>query len=116
MIRELREQLVADLAAVGVSIHDEWPDRVTPPVMFVAPALGGSYVTSGDSFGGYVVSVDVTILIRDVDLDALEFLIEGVLANTVDWALVGVETPAVATVNGNNYFGTIVHLSKLARL
>ena len=116
MIRELREKLAADLAVLDVPVEPSWPDRVTPPLIFIQPPEAGSYVSGGRLFGGeYTVSVDVQIVIRDRDLATLEELIEGVLVNTVDWGLLGVDTPAMVTANNLEYFGTTIHLSKPAR-
>lgn len=116
MIRELREQLAADLRAVegGPTVEAEYPARLTPPILYVQPPET-EYILSGKAFGEYAVSMDVVIVIRDRDLAELERLIEGVLANTVDWALLGVDAPEAITANNIAYFGTTVHLSKAAR-
>lgn len=120
MIRELRDQLAADLGVIGVPVHTSWPDRITPPVIFLTPPTAGSYVTGGQTFGSFVCSVDVVILAARSDtattLDGLEDLVEGVLTNTADWSLSGVDAPGLVTISGLEYLGTTAHLSKTARL
>jgi hypothetical protein len=77
-------------------------------------------VTGGPTFGGYTVALDVVVLVpkgsTDLALPALEALIEGVLANTVDWSLSGVDSPGVTTVGAADALGTVIHLSKTSRL
>jgi len=115
MISELRDRLTADLKAVeGINIETGVPSRLTPPVIYVT-APPDSYVLSGQTFGEYVISLDVQIVIRNRDLAYMDTLIEGVLANTMDWALVGVDAPGIFSANNFEYFGTTIHLSKATR-
>lgn len=121
MIAELREKLAADLAVTGATVHDGWPDRLTPPALLVTPPSSGSYVTAGPDFGStYIVAADVVVLVGKASLslalEALDTLLEGVLTNTADWALSGVDAPAVVTVHGGECLGTTVHLSKASIL
>lgn len=111
----MREQLAADLRVIDgmPKVEPDWPARLTPPIIYIQPPLT-DYVLSGQAFGEYAVSLDVVIVLRDRDLSELERLIEGVLKNTADWALLGVDAPDVITANNNAYFGTTIHLSKAA--
>jgi hypothetical protein len=120
MIADLRAKLVADLGVLGIPVHDSWPDRVTPPVLFVVAPNNAFYVAAGPNFGEYTVALDVCALVpkqaASEALSALEDLLEGVLTNTVDWALQGVDAPGVVTVNGSDCLGSLIHLSKPAIL
>lgn len=130
MLTDLRAELAADLAAgTGVPVLSAWPARITPPCLFVTPPSTSAYVTGGGgagvtTFGEYLVSADVVCLVPqatppDIAITALDTLIESVLVNTAaDWILGagGCASPSVVTVNGSEYLGTIVHLSKFARL
>lgn len=118
MIRELREQLAADLAVIEVPVYPAWPAAPAIPSLIVTPAP--IYVAGGQTFGRYVVTVQVLILAsrqRDgASLDQLDQLIEMVLANTVDWALTGVEAPSLVSVGQQSVLGTLVTLAKGAAL
>lgn len=120
MIAALRAQLAADLAVLDVPVVEQWPNRVTPPVIFLTPPASGSYVAGGPTFGSYTCSIDVVILVdRAViaaALSTLEDLVEGVLTNSVDWSLDGVDSPSLVTIGASEYLGTIAHLSKPSRL
>lgn len=119
MISQLRDQLASDLAVLDVPVATAWPDRVTTPCLVLVPPSTASYITGGPTFGEYTIGVDVLVLVGKpsaVTLEALDLLIEGVLANSVDWALSGVDSPSTVTVNGAEVLGTVIHLSKPARL
>lgn len=120
MIASMRAALVADLAIGDMPVFTAWPARVTPPCLFVTPSSFNSYVTGSDLFGEYVVALDVVALVAqatpDIALVALDEVIETVLQNTVDWRLDGCDSPSLVTVNGVDYLGTIIHLTKLSRL
>lgn len=120
MITELRSTLVEDLRSVGLPVFEAWPDRVTPPCLFVTPPASDDYVTSGENFTEYMVSLDVVILVAHatagVALTALDTILELVITNTADWRLIGCDSPSLVTISGNEYLGTIVHLSKYAGL
>ncbi len=118
----MRDALAADLAAVGVPVFGDWPVDARAPCVFIAPPLTGYYVSGARELGTYVLSVDVVVLVEkrppNEGRDDLETLLEGVLANTVDWALVGVDPPSGVTVSDSTiqFLGTVVHLSKAFRL
>lgn len=126
MIRELRDQLHTDLSGAvvlhgyTVPVAKSWPDRISPPMLFLVPPSGGSYVGAGRAFGEYLVSLDVVALVArgspEVALETLEVLVEKVLLNSQDWALSGVDSPSVLAVNGAEHLGTLIHLAKPARL
>jgi len=120
MIGTLRDTLAADLGALDVPVLAAWPDRVTPPCVIVVPPASASYVVGGPTFGSFTVALDVVALVPhgspNVALPALETLIEGVLTNSVDWALNGIESPGVTTIGAAEVLGTVIHLAKTARL
>lgn len=120
MLTSVRAQLVADLAEAGVTVFEAWPTRVTPPCVFVTPSSAASYLAPGDTFGGYRVSLDLVLLTTqatpEIALKALDTVIETVVINTADWQLEGCESPSLVTISGVEYLGTIVHISKQARL
>jgi hypothetical protein len=122
VLKDLRVQLAAELAAVGVPAFASWPDSITLPCAYVMPPLGSAYITAGPNFREYTVLVDVAILVEHADavasLDILEDLIEAAIVNSMDWTFRGVETPAPITVteSGADYLGSVLHLSKPVNL
>jgi hypothetical protein len=114
MIAELRDRLAADLAAVLDRVEAQPPSRLTPPIVYLVPAE--PYVSAGQTFGDYVISVDVHVVVRTWNLTEIEKIIGLVLANTTDWALTAVDAPGPVTVSGLDHYGTIIHLAKAARL
>jgi hypothetical protein len=118
MIAALRTALASDLdSALTVPTLGAWPAKVVPPCVFVVPPSSRPYVTGGQAYGEWQVAVDVVLLVDGPSkLTALEALVETCLANTADWACEGVDAPALVTVSGNEYLGTVISLSKLARL
>jgi hypothetical protein len=119
---DLRGALAADLAVAGVPVFPSWPDDLDVPCIFLAPPVGGDYVSAGQTFGSFNLAVDVVILVAhstaESGIEALDTLLEAVLANSVDWSLTGVDAPAPITVTdqGADYLGVAVHLSKSTRL
>lgn len=120
---QLRAALATDLLAVGVPVHDTEPAAIDAPCLIVSTPVAGTYIEGGSNFGDYVLNIDVVVLVDDTapaagSLAAVEDLLAGVLANTVDWALTGVEPPAPLTFSATDrdYLGTLVHLSKATRL
>ena len=117
-LRDLRDTLAADLAALGVPVHTNVAIRLDPPCVLLTAPIGGPYVNGGRELGSYVVSLDAVVLVEhrppDEGREDLETLIEGLLRNSMDWALTGVDPPSVVTVadNASEYLGTVVHLSK----
>lgn len=118
-MKDLRAQLVADLAAVGVPVMDDWAIRAEAPCIYLIPPLGNSYVVGGPQFATYVMNLDILVLVESQagsgeDRDLLEDITEDVLRNTVDWALTGVDSPGTASVADSTivFLGTIVHLAK----
>jgi hypothetical protein len=117
-MKELRAQLVSDLAVVGVPVMDDWLLRAEPPCIFLTPPLTASYVQAGDQFASYVLNVDVVVLVEagpmNESRDELETLLEEVLRNTADWGLIGVDSPGTASMADSTveFLGTVVHLGK----
>ena len=124
MIQELRDQLISDLETgsdgaatpIGITVYGLYPEKVVPPcaVIGIPP---GQYVTGGQTFGTYEVAATVVLMVKrsPTYVADLEALIEIVLENTADWALKGVDTPSVFTMNGSEWLGTVVSLSKQAK-
>lgn len=122
-LKELRNALAADLAVLDVPVYDSWPIRPDPPCIFLVPPLGGSYITGARQFAGsYVLSLDAVVLVErrppDEGREGLETLVEGLLRNSIDWALSGVDPPSAVNISESSYefLGTVVHLSKSFRL
>lgn len=117
----MRTQVATDLAPLDATIYDAWPDEPQLPCVYVSPPLD-AYVRAGQTFGDYVLSIDLVILVDhgepDASLALLETLIEDAIANTMDWALTGVDPPSPLTMteSGAEYLGTLVHISKAFRL
>jgi hypothetical protein len=122
VITTMRQTLAADLAPAGVPVHAAWPERPVIPCLVVVPGVS-SYVTAnpGAPFGEYALWVDVLLLVRRdgpglVALEALDSLLEVVLANTVDWALSAVDAPSLVAVGPQQVLGCLISLSKAFRL
>lgn len=119
MISELRATLENDLRACKVQVHSAWPAAPAAPCLIVVPSTRENYVTAGKTFGEYVLNIDVLVLVsrdRAAGLRSLDSLVEAVLANTVDWAFKGTETPSLVNVGSQNVLGSIVQLGKAFRL
>jgi hypothetical protein len=118
VIADLRHGLAGDLATAGVSVHEAWPDRPVPPALVVVP--GGPYVAAGQTFGDYLIRVDVLALVARrayaQSLTELDVLVEAVLSATTSWGLTGVEQPSVVTVGPAEILGAVISLQKAARL
>lgn len=116
--KETRDALMADLAPLGVPIVGEWPIQASAPCVFIVPPLAGYYATGGRELTSYVYNLDAVILVErrppDEGREDLETLLEALLLNTVDWALLGVDPPSAATVQESTieFLGTVVHLGK----
>jgi hypothetical protein len=118
-MKDLRAQLVADLAVTGVPVMDDWIIRAEPPCIYITPPNAELYVTGGQQFGMFRLAVDVTVLVAlkesdGADRDELEDLTEAVLANSADWALTGVDSPGTASLPDSTivFLGIVVHLAK----
>ena len=118
MLAEIRAALISDLSPLNVPVHIPWPDRVNPPCAIVGLEQG-AYVVGGQTFGSFEVRMTVTLLVAKALADpvaALESLIELTLANTVDWALTGVDAPGTDTISGMELLGTTIQLAKQSKL
>lgn len=117
-LKNMRDQLAADLAALDVPVFASWPTRITLPCVYVMPPLGSIYLAAGPNFREYTAYADVAILADHADvvesLETLETLLEAAIVNSMDWTFGGVEPPAPITVteSGAEYLGTVLHLSK----
>lgn len=120
-MKDLRDQLIADLQVVGVPVMDDWLIRAEPPCILLTPPLATPYVTGGAQFASFVMYIDVVVLVEHSDTqpdnddrDELEGLVEDVLRNTADWALTGVDSPGTATLPDSTitFLGTVIHLGK----
>lgn len=124
--KEMRAQLKADLETgsngeatpIGVTVHDVYPHKVSPPCAVIG-LEPGQYIVGGQTFGSsYEQRALVVLLVQrsDTALSELEDLIVKTLANTVDWGMSGVDTPSVFTENGMELLGTTVHIGKQGKL
>jgi hypothetical protein len=119
---DARTQLAADLSALGVTVHPSWPTALDPPCAFITPPISDQYLRAGQTFGEYILSLDLVLLVEHADaadaLATLEGLIETAVIHTADWMLSGVDAPAPTAVaeNGAEYLAAAIHLSKPVRL
>jgi hypothetical protein len=114
MIQEMRSQLISDLSGLNIPIHEPWPGRVNAPCAIVGIPVG-QYITKGQTFGSYEVSMTVALLVPKgpTYLADLEALIELTLFHTAgDWACKGVDQPTVFTESGMELLGTTILLAK----
>lgn len=122
VLKSMRTTLATDLSVLGVPVYPEYPLRLDPPCVYFTVPIGGPYIATAREFGTFVVSLDVVVLVEhrppDEGREALETLLESLLLNSMDWALLGVEPPATQTIEDYTYefLGTVVHLSKAFHL
>lgn len=123
VITDLRVALADELAPLlGVDVHAQWPDVLTPPCAYISPPLVDDYVRRGPTFREHTVALDLIVLVEHGDpatsLAALDALIEIAVVNTADWSLSGVDSPAPIQVSdgGAEYLASVIHLRKAVQL
>lgn len=120
--KTLRDALESDLNVISVPVMQDWLVRAEPPCILIAAPISNQYVTEGKEFGAVVLNLDVVVLVNahpQADArNALEELLEDVLRNSVDWALIGVDAPGTASLPDSTveFLGTVVHLGKSVQL
>lgn len=121
----MRAQLAADLAGLaplGVTVSDQWPQAMTPPVAFVTPALTAAWIEPGPNFSEYLIGLDVVLLVdhgaSGPALFELETLVEAALGLLSEWGVTEVEPPAPTSVadNGAEYLAAVIHLTQPTQL
>lgn len=124
-IQELIHDLISgsdgDADPVGVSVYFAWPEHFAAPAILITTPRNGTYISGGQSFGLELqLSIDVNVLVPRsnavAELEAINSMVETILHNTADWALTGVDGVALFNVNGGDYPGTIMHLSKMIKI
>jgi len=117
-LQSVRQALVDDIGDIGVTVQAGWPDEISPPLVIVVPPAQGQYLTSGPELVDYTVNLDIICLVEHGEInastEALEELVEAVLANTSQWPLQAVDAPTAVNRPelGGPYFGTIVHVQR----
>lgn len=122
-ITQARRDLVADLKTgsgyatdpVPIPVFSTFPDRISPPCALVRPALSG-YLEAGQFAGYLTVRLDVLLIVAKGDpettVTALDDLTVTTLTNAGDWALTGVDAPALVSINGADYPAVTLHLAR----
>jgi hypothetical protein len=119
---DLRTALAFDLAPMDVTVYPAWPTELSPPCVFITPALGRPFIEAGPNFREFIVTYDLVILVDHADpgaaLAQLEDLVAVAVHHTADWAMLGIESPAPTTISegGAEYLAVIVHLGKPVQL
>lgn len=118
MITALRNQLLVDLQVIeDIQVSRDF-ERVNAPAVIVRPAVSGTYVDVPDDQRfqrSYRVHVDVFAAVRNGEnaLEALEDLIVKVLDNSYPWRLDGVDSVGLINLQGTDYPGAAIHLSRV---
>ncbi len=119
IITTTRRTLQNDLKATRFTVLDAWPNDPKVPCIVIVPA-SATYIGAGQTFGEYVINVDVLCLAsRDrytAGLAALDDMVQAVIVNSQDWALLGVETPQLIGVGPQQVLGCVVSLAKAVRI
>lgn len=113
MIADARADLLALLEGAGIRTFAEIPERLQPPLAVFVPS--SDWITSGESFGEFVVSFDVEIIAspgsnrvisKEID-DAVELVLSTVTGAQGFYAS-GVSAPQGVDINGAVYLGATV--------
>lgn len=123
-LSDLRADLATRLAGLSVQVHGTIPPQLAPPCAFVGP--GDPYVESnfaGKNFGESLVNLTVTLVteagVNDEQADALDDLIIETLALVdpqADLIPQSVERPGRIPLNGQDYLGARINISRITRL
>lgn len=98
----MRRELADDLASTtGLTVYPNVPNRMSPPCIVLRPAE--QWVTSGDTFGAWLVSYVLTLYVKYQDYDRVTSSIEDALPDVLDalgddWGVNGIGEPYVAEI------------------
>lgn len=121
MIAETRSALQGILEATGLHTYETVPARTALPCAILEPS--SSWIESGQSFGEYRVSFDVTVVVQTATNEAmtvnLDTLIEELLIAVHDAPglyLSEINAPSGVEINGVTYLGSTFTVSQNSRL
>lgn len=121
MIADARADLLALLEGAGIRAFAEVPERPTPPLAVFVPS--SDWITSGETYGEFVVSFDVEIIAspgsnrvisKEID-DAVELALSTI--NGADgFYCSSVGAPSGVEINGAVYLGATITVKQNFRL
>lgn len=121
MIAEARQALTDLITNAGVACSGFVPERVTPPLAVVSPS--GSWIESGESFGEFRVSFDVTLVAQMGSnakvTEAVDSLLETVLVAVQaapGFYSPSVSSPQVLAVNNAEFLSVPLTIVQIVRL
>lgn len=108
MLSDIRQEIVAELEAVGLHAIDYNENKFVPPIAVVIPA--DPYLTRvDDTFGSMTANFAVLLIgtkgTAKVQAEYIDTMILKAV-NALGDSLIEVGQPGVVTVNGADYFGT----------
>lgn len=113
-LQDLRDEIKADLAGLGIQVFEFLPERLSPPSAMVA--AGSPYIEGGDglAFCELRVRHEITLVVRpganSVETDALDELLTKAIAAVK--GLERVDQPVMLSSNNANYLAvkmTVLH-------
>lgn len=115
-LTDTRDRLKTALAEAGLTAHVTVPERVTPPLAFVAP--GEPYLTpEGATFGGEILRHEIVVVARAgvndkkaADLDALIVTAVDALQTVEDQVVEEVSRPGQISLGGQAFLATTIHV------
>lgn len=120
MITDARQALTDLITDAGVACSGFVPERVTPPLAVVSPS--NSWIESGEGFGEFRVSFDVTLVAQMGSnakvTEAIDELLETVLAAVQaasGFYCPGVSAPQVLAVNNAEYLSVPLTIVQIVR-
>lgn len=113
-LTELRADIANALNEAGIRAVDFNETKIVPPLAVVIPDDQYIVVRQGDQFGELNIGVQVLILgpraTESVAATAMDDLIVKAVLALDDFDIVSVSAPGEATLNGVNYFGSIINI------
>lgn len=114
-LSELRKDIATVLDEAGIRAIDFNSTKIVPPVAVVIPDEQYLTVRTGDRFGSYNVAIQVLLLgpkaVEKVAAEEMDKLIlKAVASLDEEFDVVNVSAPGEASLNGVNYFGSIINI------
>lgn len=107
----LRGELDTILSGAGMHVADHMPERLNPPVAFLA--AGSPYVESGDTYGTFAVRFTVVLVapraVNAASTAGLDRLVAAALTAVVEapgWGAERVDQPSLLAANNTEYLST----------
>jgi hypothetical protein len=120
VISQARAALVDLLDNAGFRTFDYVPPNITPPCAVVFPST--EFVTTGETFGEYIVSFDVRIFAQALTNNHVTVVMDGYIEDALDgingtagFYLETVNAPEMYTENNSTFLGVELTVKQLTR-